>query len=151
MWNDNTSCHINKQEMSQPSVTSGLQMWMRAPKLRSSGCCHPQRWLLRSWGNAVICHSLRWLRKQDWPQIDSWGAYGRNKLSESRGLHLPIHRMPNSLTWYLIFDAQPACCPCCKLEYSPTSPSCLLEAVFSELLRHMNNSLLPCERNAIVR
>ena len=25
-------CHINKQEMSQPSAISGLQMWMRAPQ-----------------------------------------------------------------------------------------------------------------------
>ena len=28
----NISCHINKQEMSQPSAISGLQMWMMAPK-----------------------------------------------------------------------------------------------------------------------
>ena len=32
VWNENISCHINQQEMSQPSVISGLQMWMRAPK-----------------------------------------------------------------------------------------------------------------------
>ena len=32
LWNENISCHINKQEMSQPSVISGLQMGMRAPK-----------------------------------------------------------------------------------------------------------------------
>ena len=31
LWSENISCHINKQEISQPSVTSGLQMWMRAP------------------------------------------------------------------------------------------------------------------------
>ena len=31
---------------------------------------------------------------------DSWGAYERNEFSEPRGLHLPIHRMLNSLTWY---------------------------------------------------
>ena len=79
------------------------------PKLRSSGCCHPQQWLLRSWGNAAICHSVRWVREQDWPQLDIWGAYGRNTLSEPRGLHLPMHRKLNSLTWYLIFDVQTAC------------------------------------------
>ena len=33
---------------------------------------------------------------------DSWGAYERNEFSESRDLHLPIHRMLNSLTWYLM-------------------------------------------------
>ena len=32
MWNENISCHINKEETSQPSAISGLQMWMRAPK-----------------------------------------------------------------------------------------------------------------------
>ena len=32
LWNENISCHINKQEMSQPSVISGHQMWMRALK-----------------------------------------------------------------------------------------------------------------------
>ena len=29
---ENISCHINKQEMSQSSVISGLQMWIRSPK-----------------------------------------------------------------------------------------------------------------------
>ena len=28
----NVCCHIHKQEMSQPSMVSCLQMWMRAPK-----------------------------------------------------------------------------------------------------------------------
>ena len=32
LWNENISCHINKQDMSQPSAISGLQMWMRAPQ-----------------------------------------------------------------------------------------------------------------------
>ena len=32
MWNENIFCHINKQEMWQPSAISGLQMWMRAPQ-----------------------------------------------------------------------------------------------------------------------
>ena len=51
---------------------------------------------------------------------DSWGAYERNGFSEPRGLHLPIHRMLNSLTWYLISDVQTACSLCCKFEYSLT-------------------------------
>ena len=29
---ENISCHNNKQEMSQPSVISGLRMWIRSPK-----------------------------------------------------------------------------------------------------------------------
>ena len=32
MWNENISCQINEQEMSQPSVISVLQMQMRAPE-----------------------------------------------------------------------------------------------------------------------
>ena len=32
LWDENISCHISKQEISEPSVTSGLQMWMRAPQ-----------------------------------------------------------------------------------------------------------------------
>ena len=32
MRNENSSCHINKQEMPQPSMISGLQMGMRAPQ-----------------------------------------------------------------------------------------------------------------------
>ena len=31
-WNENISFHINKQEISQPSVISGLQIWIRVPK-----------------------------------------------------------------------------------------------------------------------
>ena len=29
MWNENISCRIIKQDMSQPSTISGLQMWMK--------------------------------------------------------------------------------------------------------------------------
>ena len=32
LWNENISCHINQQEMSQPSVISGLQKWKKAPQ-----------------------------------------------------------------------------------------------------------------------
>ena len=31
VWSEDISCHITKQEMSQPSAISGLQTWMRAP------------------------------------------------------------------------------------------------------------------------
>ena len=58
---------------------------------------------------------------------DSWGAYERNEFSESRDLHLPIHRMLNSLTWYLIFDVQTAYLLCCKFVHSLTSAPASLE------------------------
>ena len=58
---------------------------------------------------------------------DSWGAYERNKFSESRDLYLPIHRMQNSLTWYLIFDVQTVYLLCCKFVHSLTSAPASLE------------------------
>ena len=58
---------------------------------------------------------------------DSWAAYERNESSETRGLHLPIHRTLHSLTWYLIFDVHIPCPLCCKLVYSLTTPAASLE------------------------
>ena len=58
---------------------------------------------------------------------DSRGAKEKNEFSEPRGLHLPIHRMLNSLTCYLIFDLQAARSLCYKLVYSLTSPPASLE------------------------
>jgi len=61
LWNENISCCTNKQEMSQPSVTSGLHMWMRVPKLRSSECSPHQPRDCRGAGGmqeAAICHCL---------------------------------------------------------------------------------------------
>ena len=37
MWNENISCPINKQEMSQPSAISGIQVWMRTPQTATQG------------------------------------------------------------------------------------------------------------------
>ena len=65
-----------------------------------------------------------WATKQ---APDSWGAYGRNEFSEPRDLHLPIHRMLNSLTWYLIFDVQTVYFLCCKFVHSLTSAPASLE------------------------
>ena len=45
-----------------------------------------------------ICHPLRWTRKQDLAP-GSQSAFQRNEFSEPRNLHLPIHRMLNSLAW----------------------------------------------------
>ena len=73
------------------------------------------RWLLRGWG----------CRKQgeqgDGTGPDGWGRRKRVN-SVSQRLHLPTHRMLNSLTWNLIFDVQTACSLCCKLVYSLTYP-----------------------------
>ena len=87
--------------MSQPSVISGLQRWMRAPKTAFRGCCQPLQWLLRRWGNARSN-----VNRKTRLAPDGWGAYESSEISEPRGLRLPMHRMLNSLTWYLIFDVQ---------------------------------------------
>ena len=92
------------------------------PNLQSSRCCHPPKWLLKNWGNARSK-----VNKETGLPPDSWGAYERHEISESRGLHLLIHRMQNFLSWYLIFDVQTVCSFCCKLVYSLTSPPASLE------------------------
>ena len=58
---------------------------------------------------------------------ESRGAYERKEFTEPGGLHLSVHRILNSLTWYLIFDVQAACSLCCKLVYSLTSSPASLE------------------------
>ena len=121
MWNEYISCHINKQEMSRSLVISGVQMWMRLPKLWSSRCCH----------HLGIAEELGQCKKQG----EHGNRIGRRELSCrrkgwmqcARGLHLPIHRMRNPLTSYLIFSVQTPCSLCCKLVYSLTSPSSSLE------------------------
>ena len=82
----------------------------------------PESWLLRSWGTARSKVS-----KETGLAPDSWDAYERNEFSEPRGVHLPIQRMLNSLTWYLIFAVQTACSLCCKLVYSLIPPPASLE------------------------
>ena len=42
LWKENISCHINKQEISQPLVTPGLQLWMRAPQTDPAVCVGSQ-------------------------------------------------------------------------------------------------------------
>ena len=111
-------------------------MWVRTPQTAVQHwwwcrCCHPPRWLLRSWGNARSK-----VEQGNRTGPDSWGAYERNEFSEPRGLHFPILRILNSLTWYLIFHVQTACSLCCKLTcIYPGFPSWHLGAVFSTLLR----------------
>ena len=119
LLNENISCHINEQEMSPPSVISGPQMWMRAPQIVIQGVLllppPPSWWLLRGWG----------CRKQgeqgDRTGPDGWGR-GKGVGAVPPRLHLPRHRMLDSLTWYLIFDVQTACSLCCRCVYSLTYP-----------------------------
>ena len=51
--------------MSQPSLISGLQMWIWAPQLQPSNAATPHG---DSW-EARGMQEARWARKQDWPQI----------------------------------------------------------------------------------
>ena len=50
----NVCCYIHKQEMSQPSVISGLQMWMRAPKTEPAD----------SATHTAVCWELRECKQQ---------------------------------------------------------------------------------------
>ena len=77
--------------------------------------------IAKDWGNARSR-----MNKETGLAPDRWGAYERNEFSKSRGLHLPIGRMLNSLTWYLIFDVKTASL-CCKLVYSLISLPASLE------------------------
>ena len=122
VWNENIPCHVNQEELSQPSAFSGFQTWMRAPKTEIQQMLPPPLWLLRSWGNASSSHlPLPKVNKETGLAPNSWGTPERNEVRELRGWHFPVHRMLNSLTWYLIFDVQTACSLCCKLVYSLTS------------------------------
>ena len=104
----NRKCHSH-QRFLPPNVNERSQNWDQCTR-------HLQWRLLRSWGKArskVI--------------KETGDAYERNECSGPRGLHLPKHRMLNSLTWYLILEVQTACFLCCKLLYSLTSPAASLE------------------------
>ena len=109
------------QEISQPSAISGLQMWMRSPKTVIQKM-PPSPRVMRSWEDA-----RNKVNKGIGLAPDRWGAYERNEFSEPQGLHLPIHWMLNSLTWYLIFVVQTACSLCCKLAYSLASSQASME------------------------
>ena len=129
LWNGNISCHINKPEISPPSVISGLQMWMRAPKTVIQQTLPPPTMITEELGGCKKQPSAIHLKvdRERGLAPESWGACERDEFSEPRGLHLPVHRMLNSLTWYLIFDVQTACSLCCKLVCILTSPPTSLE------------------------
>ena len=89
----NKKCHSHQQFLAS-KCDWGL------PKLWFSNWCHP----LHSdcWGAGGMNTGSKVTRKQDWPQIAEVPVKGVN-FSQPRGLHLPTHRMLNSLTWYLVF------------------------------------------------
>ena len=128
-----TTISINKKCHSHQWFLASKCEW-EVPKLQSSRCHSrhvPQiRWLViasrvgvggAGIQEAAICHSLRWTRNQDLAP-GSWHTHERKEFSEPRGLHLPIYRMWNSLTWHLIFDVQTSWYLCCNLVYSLTTP-----------------------------
>ena len=120
-----------------PNVNEGSQNCGPEDAATTCGDC----WGARGVQEAAIS---RRTRKQGWPQVAEVPMKG-NEFSEPRGLHVPIHRMLNSLTWYLVFDVHTACSLCCKLVYSPTLPlppwSSILRA--TEMLSpYKNNNIL---------
>ena len=114
-WNENISCHANKWEMSQTSVISGLQMWMRPPKTAI------HRMLPATTG---IAKGLGKWKKQgeegNRTDPDTWGAYmkGMNSVSPEACI---FARIVSSITLCLSFDVQMACSLRWKLVYSLTS------------------------------
>ena len=98
---------VRKCEMKISPATLINKKWHRHQRFQASKCqreipsCNPTwqmlplpQWLLRSWRNA-----RSQVNKETGWAPDSWGARERNDFSESRGLHLPIYRVLNSLTW----------------------------------------------------
>ena len=122
-------CCTSTQEMSQPSVISGLRMWRRAPQTGIQQVLPPPGVIAEELGEGKKQSSATpW--KQYWPQTAEVHMK-RNEFREPRGLHLPLRRTLNSSTCYLIFDVETACSLCCKCVYSLISPSASLGAVFS--------------------
>ena len=128
MWKETISCHINLEEMPQPSPISHLQIWMRAPQTMIQRVLPP---------TAVIAEELEECKnkvsKETQLAKDSWSTYERNEFSEPRGLQLPTHRRLNSLIPNLWWSD---CCFPLLQTYIAWLPPCLLENAFSELLRY---------------
>ena len=114
--------------LSQPSVTSGLQRWMRALQTVTQQILppHPHG---DCWGagDTRSCHQplLRVNSRQDGPRQLRFTWKG--KIQWAQRLVSSHQRMRNFFTWYLIYDVQTSCSLCCKLIYSLTPPSASLE------------------------
>ena len=115
-------CHINKQEMSQPSAISGLQLWVRAPQMVIQRILPTPTVISEEWGefkkqgelrNRIGPRQLRCIWKEWMQQAQRFAS--------------PMHRTLNSLPGYLTFAVQTACCLCCKLVYSLTPHLASLE------------------------
>ena len=115
-------CHINKQEMSQPSAISGLQMWVRAPQMVIQRILPTPTVIAEEWGE---CKKQGELRNRIGPR--QLRCIWKEWMQQAQRFASPIHRMLTSLPGYLTFAVQTACCLCCKLVYSLTPPLASLE------------------------
>lgn len=163
LWG-NISCHICRQEMSQPSVISGLHTWMRAPKgtqclqSRSSRCHHPHSDCSWAWGNAEKKQPsphlplIGWTRNEGCKQKqnlapDSWECiWGRNSVVRLASSHTQknakfLGLLSALLYFTIISDVQTACLLCYKLLYSLTPSPASSGALYSGLLRCCLQSL----------
>ena len=130
MWNETISCHINQQEMPQPSLISHLQVWMRAPKTMIQRVLLPSQWLLRSWGNVKSRVS-----KETGLATDSWGAYERKWIQWAQ--RIACSDTQNAEFLNLIPDLWCSDCLFPLLQiYIAWLPPYLLGNAFSELLRY---------------
>ena len=94
--NENISCHINKQEISPPSVISGLQMWMRAPQTAIQGVWPPPPMVIAE--GLVDARSK--MNKETELAPDNWSAYQRKDFSELRLLYFSTHRKAWTLAFF---------------------------------------------------
>lgn len=109
LWNENISCLIKKCHSHQ--VISSSKYESGHPKLWSEDAL--PMLVAEELGDARSkVNRKRGLAPDRWR-----GAY-EGEFSEPQGLHLPIHWVLNSLTWYLTFVVQTACSLCFKLVYS---------------------------------
>ena len=106
---------INKKCHSHQRFLDSKYEW-ELPILWSSRCCHSSMETVelgecKKQGEQVGPRQLKCI----WKEWICWG------------LHVPVHRILTSLTWYLIFDVQTAGSLGGKLVHSLTSPLASLE------------------------
>ena len=89
-------CHINKQEMSQPSAISGLQMWVRAPQMVIQRIMPTPTVIAEEWGE---CKKQGELRNRIGPR--QLRCIWKEWMQQAQRFASPIHRMLNSLPGYL--------------------------------------------------
>ena len=72
LWNENISCHINQQEMSQPSVISDVNKGSHPVDAATPNSDHR---------GAGGMQEARWTMKQDWPWRAEVPKTGMNSVS----------------------------------------------------------------------